>query len=283
MDYKKIEKQGEYPFAEYYFPGRDAGVPNFTATEYRPRQSKYCLCIPIINEKENIRLELVRARMNKVHTVCDIIICDGGSTDGSVDNDMLTAVGVNTLLIKKGPGKQGAQLRMGFWWALERGYRGIITIDGNNKDSIEDVPKFIEKLEEGYDFVQGSRFIQGGQAINTPLARHLAVKFIHAPVISVTAGQRFTDTTNNFRAYSKKYLTHPDVQPFRPVFKGYELLAYLSTRASQLDLKACEVPVTRAYPNQGKTPTKISPIKGNARLLGILGANALRRYNPKKK
>ena len=26
---------------------------------------------------------------------------------------------------------------MGFWWALERGYEGIITIDGNNKDSIE--------------------------------------------------------------------------------------------------------------------------------------------------
>ena len=258
------------------------GVPDFTSTEYREKQSDYCLCIPIINEKENIRLELVRARMNKVHTVCDIIICDGGSTDGSVDDDMLSAVGVNTLLVKKGPGKQGAQLRMGFYWALERGYKGIITIDGNNKDSIEDVPKFIEKLEEGYDFVRGSRFIKGGQAINTPLARHLAVKMIHAPVISLTAGEKFTDTTNNFRGYSKRYLTHPLVQPFRDVFKGYELLAYLSSRASQLGLLTCEVPVTRAYPNEGKTPTKISPLKGNARLLAILAANAAGRYNPKK-
>ncbi len=142
--------------------------------------------------------------MNKVHTLCDIIICDGGSTDGGTDDDTLAALGVNTLLTKRGPGKQGAQLRMGFYWALQRGYEGIITIDGNNKDSIEDVKKFIEMLDRGYDFVQGSRFIKGGQAINTPLSRHLAVKFIHAPIISITARKRFTDTTNNFRAYSKK-------------------------------------------------------------------------------
>ena len=170
---------------------------------------------------------------------------------------------------------------MGFYWALSRGYEGIITIDGNNKDSIEDVKEFIKKLDEGYDFVQGSRFIPGGQAINTPLVRHMAVKFIHAPVISLTAHEKFTDTTNNFRAYSKRYLTHPMVQPFRNIFRGYELLAYLSTRASQLRLKTCEVPVTRAYPNSGKIPTKISPIKGNSRLMRILVENAAGRYNPK--
>lgn len=256
------------------------GVPDFECHEYEEKKNKYCLCIPIINEKENIRLELHRARVNKVHTLCDIIICDGGSTDGGTDEDMMRSLGVNTLLVKKGPGKQGAQLRMGFWWALKRGYEGIITIDGNNKDSIEDVAEFIEKLDEGYDFVQGSRFIAGGQAINTPLSRHIAVKFIHAPVISLTAKEKFTDTTNNFRAYSKKYLTHPLVQPFRNVFKTYELLAYLSTRASQLKLKTCEIPVTRAYPNSGKVPTKISPIKGNSELMKILLANAAGRYNP---
>ena len=257
------------------------GVPDFSCREYREKKTKYCLCIPIINEKDNIRLELVRARMNKVHCQVDIIICDGGSTDGGTDDDVMEALGVNTLLTKRGAGKQGAQLRMGFYWALKRGYEGIITIDGNNKDSIEDVVTFIEKLDEGYDFIQGSRFIAGGQAINTPLSRHLAVKYIHAPVISLTARERFTDTTNNFRGYSRKYLTHPQVQPLRSIFKTYELLAYLSTRASQLGLRTCEVSVTRAYPNDGKIPTKISPLKGNAELMKILLANAAGRYNPK--
>ncbi len=257
------------------------GVPDFEANEYSEKSSRYCMLIPIINEKDNIKLELVRARMNKVHTLVDIVICDGGSTDGGTDADMLTSLGVNTLLVKHGPGKQGAQLRMGLYWAMRRGYDGFITIDGNNKDSIEDAKKFIEKLEAGYDFVQGSRFIEGGQAINTPISRHLAVKFIHAPVISITAHEKFTDTTNNFRAYSRRYLAHPMVQPFRNVFQTYELLAYLSTRASQLGLRTCEVPVTRAYPNSGKIPTKISPLKGNAELMKILVANAAGRYNPR--
>ena len=54
----------------------------------------------------------------------------------------------------------------------------------------------------------------------------------------------------------------------------------LSIRATQLGLKACEVPVTRAYPATGKTPTKISGFKGNSDLMKVL-LNALAgKYNP---
>ena len=257
-----------------------AGVPDYEQTEFSARKTKYCILIPIINEGQRILTELDRAKAAGVGALADIILCDGGSTDGSMAFAGLTGRGVNTLLVKKGPGKQGAQLRMGLHFALQRGYEGVITIDGNNKDSIEDVVKFIEKLDNGYDFIQGSRFIEGGQAINTPISRHLAVKYIHSPIISLTAKDKFTDTTNNFRGYSAKYLLHPLVQPFRNVFRTYELLAYLSTRASQLKLRTCEVPVTRAYPNTGKIPTKISPFKGNAELMKILLANAAGKYNP---
>jgi dolichol-phosphate mannosyltransferase len=255
------------------------GVPAFTSTEYTPKSAKYCLLIPIINEGERIAIELDRVQKHGVGKLVDIIICDGGSTDGCTDDTQLKSFGVNTLLVKLGPGKQGAQLRMGFWWALERGYDGVITIDGNNKDSIEDIPRFIEKLEFGYDFVQGSRFVKDGRAINTPFMRYAAVRLIHAPLISLTAGERFTDTTNAYRAYSRKYLTHPQVQPFRDIFVAYEMLAYLSVRASQLKLKTCEIPVTRAYPKTGKMPTKISFFRGTGDLLKTLLKNLKREYN----
>lgn len=257
-----------------------AGVPDFECEEYEEKQKKYCLLIPIINEGERIKAELNRAKRFGVSDKVDIIICDGGSTDGCTDVVMLKSLEVNTLLTKKGPGKQGAQLRMGIWFALNRGYEGILTIDGNNKDSIEHVDRFIEKLEEGYDFIQGSRFIKGGHAVRTPLVRLVSVSLIHAPVISVTAKKRFTDSTNNYRAYSRRYLEHEKVLPLRDVFSGYELLAYLSTRATQVGLKACEVPVDRVYPKSGKTPTKISAVKGNANLMQILLANAAGKYNP---
>jgi len=254
-----------------------SGVPNFTSREFAPRNTKYCLLIPIINENGRITAELQTAKKHGVDKQCDIIICDGGSTDGCTND--LAELGINTLLVKLGPGRQGAQLRMGLWFALERGYAGFITIDGNNKDSIEDVPAFIDKLEEGFDFVQGSRFIKGGKAINTPLLRCISVRLIHAPVISFTAKKKFTDTTNAYRAYSRNYITHPKVQPLRDIFISYELLAYLSVRASQLGLWTCEIPVTRSYPPKGKTPTKISLFKGNSELLRILFNNLKGEYN----
>lgn len=261
---------------------KQKGVPQFECVEFNQKSKDYVLLIPIINEGDRIIKELKRAYKNHIFDAADIVICDGGSTDGCTEEDTLRKLQVNTLLVKQDTGKQGAQLRMGIWWALQRGYRGIITIDGNNKDSIEDVPRFIEKLEEGYDLVQGSRFVRGGKAINTPLIRTISVRFIHAPIISLTAHQRFTDTTNAYRAYSARYLEDDRVQPLRDIFMTYELLAYLSVRATQIGMKACEIPVTRAYPRKGKTPTKISFFKGNSELMKILIKNARGAYNPEK-
>ena len=255
------------------------GVPDFECNELAPKMTKYCLLIPVINEAGRIDKQLKRAKAAGIDNLTDIIICDGGSTDGGTDEDALKEQGVNTLLVKTGPGKQGAQLRMGFWWALKRGYEGFITIDGNNKDSIEDIPGFIEKLNEGYDFVQGSRFIKGGKAVNTPLIRWLAVRLIHAPVISLTAKKRYTDTTNAFRAYSKKYITHVKLNPFRDIFSSYELLAYLSVMADKLGLRTCEIPVTRVYPESEKIPTKITGFSGNFLLFRILINNARGKYD----
>lgn len=260
---------------------KKAGVPQFECTEYAEKTKDYVVLIPIINEGDRIIKELKRAYDADIADHADIVICDGGSTDGCTDEKMLKKLQVNTLLVKQDAGKQGAQLRMGIWWALERGYQGIITIDGNNKDSIENVPDFIRKLEAGYDLIQGSRFVKGGRAVNTPLVRLISVHLIHAPIISLTAHQRFTDTTNAYRAYSRRYLEDERVQPLRDVFMTYELLAYLSVRATQLGYKACEIPVTRSYPKKGKTPTKISFFKGNSELMKILVKNAFGAYNPK--
>lgn len=260
---------------------RQPGVPKFICTEYAKKEHDHVILIPIINEGSRIHKELRRAMRYHISGYADIAICDGGSTDGCTDEKKLRSFCVNTLLIKQGPGRQSAQLRMGFWWALQRGYKGIITIDGNNKDSIEDVPRFIQKLEEGYDFIQGSRFIRGGRAVNTPFSRYISVRLIHAPIISLTAHQRFTDSTNAYRGYSARYLRSEKVQPFRDIFVTYELLAYLSVRATQIGMRACEIPVTRAYPKYGKTPTKISLFKGNIGLLKILMLNLLGRYRPR--
>lgn len=252
-------------------------VPKFEKVEFFKKRNKYCLCIPVLNEGEKIKKEL--ERLLPFSKMVDIIIDDWGSTDGSTEEKFLKKLGVRTLLTLKDKGRQGTQLRMAFYYALKQGYEGIIQIDGNNKDGVDTIPKFIKALDEGYDYLQGSRFIKGGIAINTPPMRFFAVRLLAAPILSLGAGYWYTDVTNGFRGYSRKYLTHPKVQPFRNIFVSYELNMYLTVRANQLGLKTKEVPVERKY-SKGKVHTKISFFKGNFNFLLSQIKAALGFYNP---
>lgn len=255
-------------------------VPEHTKNIYADRQSDYCLIIPVINEGDRIRAQL--GRIADQHLDIDVIVADGGSTDGSLDSEFLRKTGVRALLTKTGPGKLSAQLRMAYAWAMQQGYLGVVTIDGNGKDGVEGIASIRDKLGAGYDYVQGSRYAPGGKAINTPKSRWFAVRFIHAPVISLAAQHWFTDTTNGFRGYSRNYLLDPRVQPFRDVFCNYNLLFYLSIRASQIGLNVAELGVTRAYPNTGAVPTKITGLRGKLDLMAELFKAALGAYHPEK-
>jgi dolichol-phosphate mannosyltransferase len=252
-------------------------VPDFTLTEWGARQSPFALCVFVLNEGERIRAQL--ERMQSLTSQIDIIVADGGSTDDAVAPDFLARQGVRALLTKRGPGRLSAQMRMALAYALERGYEGVVVMDGNNKDDPAAVPAFVQLLTAGYDHVQGSRYVPGGKAINTPWSRHLAVKYLHAPLISLAAGFRYTDTTNGFRAYSRRLLLDERVAPFRDVFSGYELHYYLAIRAARLGFHICETPVTRAYP-PGKTPTKIRGLRGNLLILRTLWRACRHRFDP---
>jgi glycosyltransferase involved in cell wall biosynthesis len=210
----------------------------------------------------------------------DVLIADGGSTDGSVEGGVVGPLGVRTVLVKTGPGKLSAQMRMGLAYALEQGYEGVITIDGNNKDDPDAIPRFVEALAAGGDHLQGSRFVPGGVAENTPPMRWLGIKLLHAPLISFASGVRYTDTTNGFRAYSRRFLLDPRVAPFREVFSRYELHYYLAIRAPELGFRVAELPVARRYPRHGPTPTKISGVRGNLLVLRTLMEACLHRYHP---
>ncbi|HTE44879.1 MAG TPA: glycosyltransferase family 2 protein [Gemmatimonadaceae bacterium] len=254
------------------------GVPAHERHVFGPKRQRYCVAVFVINEGERVRAQL--REMAPLADRIDIVVADGGSTDGSLALDALGDFRLRALLIKRGPGKLSAQMRMAIAFALDEGYDGIVVIDGNGKDDHSAIPRFIELLDSGYDHIQGSRYVPGGLGVNTPLSRTLGVRLLHAPLISAAAGARYTDTTNGFRAYSRKLLSDPRVQPLRDIFVAYELHYYLAIRAARLGFKLIETPVTRRYPTTGKTPTKISPIKGNLLILRTLAAAALGRFDP---
>lgn len=244
-------------------------VPAMETPLWLGKQHAYCVVIPVINEGERINSLLKRMEANRISGIADIIIVDGGSTDGSLELDALKQVGVRGLVVKKGPGKLSAQLRCAYAFALDQGYKGIVTIDGNDKDDPEAIPRFIEALKAGVDFVQASRYLPDGLAVNTPKSRDLAIRYIHAPCLSWASGFKWSDTTQGFRAYSRKMLLDNKISPFRDVFVNYELLAYFSYKVPKLGYVCKELPTIRRYPN-GLIPTKITSFKGRLEVFIVL-------------
>lgn len=253
-------------------------VPAHTVEEFHNRRMRECIAVFVLNEGARLVEQLERMHPWAAHV--DILVADGGSAPELLPIDAIRQLGARALLRKTGPGRLSAQMRMAFAYALNEGYGGIITIDGNNKDDPAAIPAFIDSLRAGVDHVQGSRFVSGGRQVRTPFYRLLAVKLIHAPLISLAARHRYTDTTNGFRGYSPRLLRDPRVAPFRDVFSQYELHYYLAIRSARLGYRVAEVPVTRVYPAVGPTPTKISPIRGSWSVFRQLLQACRHRFDP---
>ena len=136
-------------------------VPDFEVLYWLGKQQNYCVVIPVINEGSRIINLLNRIAGLEINKISDVIIVDGGSSDDSLEVKRLQSFGVKGLLLKTSGGKLSAQLRCVYAFALDQGYEGIVTIDGNDKDDPEAIPDFVECLNKGIDFAQASRFIKG--------------------------------------------------------------------------------------------------------------------------
>ena len=153
-----------------------AEVPAHELRLEAPRRHRWLVVVPVIDEGARLHRLLGRMQRLGLRDRVDVCVVDGGSRDGSVAVERLRALDVQTLIVKTGPGRLSAQLRCAYAHALGKGYDGVITIDGNDKDDPSAIPSFVDALAEGVDFVQGSRFVPGGVAENTPLLRHVAIR-----------------------------------------------------------------------------------------------------------
>jgi glycosyltransferase involved in cell wall biosynthesis len=254
------------------------GVPAYSILEFKPRKTKFALVIPVINESYRIIEQL--KKIDGINPDVDIIIADGGSVDESSIFFESGNHNLRTLLTLKSYGQLSSQLRMAFHYCADQGYEAVITMDGNDKDGPKGINGIAQALDKGFDFVQGSRFVKDGVAVNTPITRYLAIRFIHSPLTSFAAGRWFTDTTNGFRGYRIRTLQTKEISIFREIFVGYELLAYLPIRICQNGYKTCEVPVSRIYPENEKVPTKIHGVRSQLKILGVLINSVFGRFNP---
>ena len=194
----------------------------------------------------------------------DIILMNDGSTDGSIEqiHTLINQLDVTVLSHDTNRGI-GRAMKTAFRYVLSNGYEIIIIMAGNDKDNPKEIPRLLKPLLfEGYDFVQGSRFIKGGIYGKMPLYRILSTKMIHPLLFSIIVQKRVTESTNGFRAFKTSILKDKRINWEQDWLDKYELEPYLLYKVYRLGYKVTEVPVTKIYPPKKLGYTKMKPIIG---------------------
>jgi dolichol-phosphate mannosyltransferase len=210
------------------------------------------------NEGEKIRTTLSRFPRQRDY---DLMVMDDGSTDASLD-DVAERFGVGVLRHERNRGV-GAAMKTAFTYALENGYDVFVAVAGNNKDDPTQIDRLVRPIrDDGYDFVQGSRFLPGGYYGEMPTYRIAATKVVHPVLLSVISGKWITESTNGFRAFRVSLLRDPRIAWRQRWLDRYELEPYLLYKAIKLGYRHTEVPVTKIYPPRRLGYTKMKPIIG---------------------
>ena len=101
----------------------------------------------------------------------------------------------------------------GFRRALQDGAEQIIEMDGGGSHSPSEIPQFIEKLEEGYECVWGSRFVKGGDINNHPLYRRI-LSSGGTVLANLVLGTKLKDMTSGFEGFQRKILDEMNLNEF---------------------------------------------------------------------
>lgn len=154
-----------------------------------PKTWKSTLVLPTLNEIEAVR---VIVPMIDRSVVDEILVVDGGSTDGTVE--YMREQGLN-VLIQEGRG-YGAAMQL----ALERASHEIVVeFPADGSSLIDRIPDVIARMREGYDLVIASRYKQGAYSEDDDLITAFGNRMFTF-LVNRLFGSSYTDVLVGFRA-----------------------------------------------------------------------------------
>ena len=224
---------------------------------------KILVCPVAYNEHVKLQNTIERFLKSSSAGKADYLIVDDGSTDGTTA--MIARYqdrGVKTIKHARRTGV-GAAIRTALKYAKTNGYDIAVIMAGNNKDEPQEIPLLTAPiLSQGYDLVQGSRYLGGERSGgDMPLYRKFATR-LHPWLMSLFVGKRITDSTNGFRAIRLSILNDARIDLDQEWLNTYELEPYLLFKAIKLGYKYAEAPVTKIYPPRNLGYTKMRPLVG---------------------
>ncbi len=213
------------------------------------------------NEQAHIAQILERFQpVLQEQTVDELLVIDDGSTDRTPELLASERLRVIRHDLRLGV---GVCIREAIAHAQANHFEILAVLAGNDKDRPHEIPRLLEPLiNEGCDFVQGSRYLPGGDFGNMPFYRRIATQIVHPLFFSIISGRRITDSTNGFRAFKLSIFEHPEMNIHQAWLNAYELEPYIFFKAIRLGFRVKEVPVTKIYPPHALGYTKMKPITG---------------------
>jgi glycosyltransferase involved in cell wall biosynthesis len=193
--------------------------------------------MPCLNEHETVGTCVQKAleALRRANIAGEVVVADNGSTDGSIE--IAVSLGARVVPVPL-PG-YGNALMGGI-----RAARGRFVIMGDADDSYDfnDVPKFVERLRQGHDLVQGCRLPSGGGTV-LPGAMPWLHRWFGNPVLSLMARRMFRtpihDIYCGMRGFTRAMFDRLELQ-----CTGMEFATEMIIKASLFHERIDQVPIT---------------------------------------
>lgn len=217
------------------------------------------IVIPTYNEKKNIEVLLPQI-FKLLKRDVEVIIVDDNSTDGTRDSvkKLMKKFDVRTIERDK---------KMGIGSAYKDGFKAargdiVFEMDADLSHDPKHLKSFVEKINEGYDVVIGSRYVKGGKR-KDPIQRKIFPMIGNFLFKSLMKSQ-IRDTTSGYRAYRRDVLKKVDLNnlPNDFSFQAAILFKLILKKA-----RVTEVPIDFKERKYGETKYNFKELFSNVKLL----------------
>lgn len=199
---------------------------------------KITLVIPTLNELGGMKVIMPRI---KKEWYDQLIVIDGGSTDGTIEYAKENGYFV---YVQKGKGLRQGLREM---WEMVTGDI-VITFSPDGNCIPELIPPLIKKMEEGYDMVILSRYAKGAKSLDDDAITKFG-NWMFTTMINILFGAQYTDALGIYRAYKKEIIDKLEINQEAKFLKLAEragiLIGWepqLSIRCAKRKLKVTEIP-----------------------------------------
>ncbi|MFC1407987.1 glycosyltransferase family 2 protein [Streptacidiphilus sp. N1-12] len=185
------------------------------------------LVVPAHNEARNIPWVFEQIP----RCVDEVILVDGDSSDATLRMAAHCLPTVRSVP-QRGPGK-GSALRTGFGAATGE---YVVMLDADGSMWPGEIPHYLHFLDNGYDFVKGSRFVAGGGSLDLTRIRSLGNRAL-LTVVNRLYDTMLTDLCYGYCAFRRSFLDELDLRS-----TGFEIEAEMVAHALRSGLRIAEVP-----------------------------------------